>query len=244
MGRRLAPQHAHRPAKARLHHGATGHAYLVYVARAAAAFVSGPVDEPLPPVGVPNFLAVVAAIVHKLHKLCPGDRLRVNFKLRDSDLIRRALVVKCEPFRVIAAQAPAHCRHQHRLARRDRAGHGQLKWRAAGLRQHDQCFALHVFVAQGKAVKVQGPVVLRCFFEQFQRGLQRVQQVPTGRDRVRRFERPAVLGLGLGGVPPEIGTRLNGRQAQHLRLATRAQVALQVAANPPLLKPAGVPERP
>ena len=97
---------------------------------------------------------------------------------------------------------------------------------------------------QAQAVKVQGVIVAIGFFKQLQRAFQRVQQIGAAIGHVRHVQRPARVMRHVVRIPPAVCVGLDGRLAGLRRVATRAPRALQVAANPALLKPGDMAQFP
>ena len=142
------------------------------------------------------------------------------------------------------AQRPRRGRQHHRLGRRDGRRQVDGEGHPLGLGLHHQGLAAEVFMLQGQTVEIQRSVVRNRFVEQLQRALQRLQQVGAGGFGVRQIGGGSpVLGLQAR-VPPGVGLGLDGRQPHGLRRAGRAQVALGVAADPALGKPAGIAGQP
>ena len=142
------------------------------------------------------------------------------------------------------SQRPRRRRQHHRLGRRDGRRQVDGEGHPLGLGLHHQGLAAEVFMLQGQAVEIQRSVVRRRLVEQLQCALQRLQQVGAGGLGVGQVGGGGtVLGLQAR-VPPTVGLGLDGRQPHGLHRAGRAQVALGVAADPALGKPAGITGQP
>ena len=244
----LVAQHAHGCSKTGLHDRATGDANLVHVAWAATAFDRSLIQQPLPARWLPQLRAIVATVIHKLDKLRPTHHLRINLELWHLHLMRRSLVVKRESAvlrpTLPATQLPARGGKQQRFALGHWARCAQAQRQAQRLPHVNQGLAMHVLMKQGEAVKIQRIVVIRRFFQQLQADFQRVQHIGLDAVQVRQFKRPSAVMGHLGRVPQAVGPRFNGSKAGRRRVASASEMALQIACNPPFLKPANMPQLP
>ena len=111
----LIAQHAARLTKTGLHHGATGYANLLNIARRTPAFICSQTSKPLPAISVPKLGPVVATVIDKLNKLRPGHGLSVNLELRHLNHVLWFFIVKSKTGFRVSAHLPQRCRNQHWL---------------------------------------------------------------------------------------------------------------------------------
>ena len=213
------------------------------VARRGAGLGLAPgAGRPWPPARL-----VVATLLDKGQVVLPAQHLGVDRSRRQVDLVCPQLIVEGKGIVGRAAQGPVASGHADGWA-----GFGQgptlPAWvgqrDAQGLGHVDGGLVVHVFMGQAQAVEVQAGGVGMLALKQGQVVGQAIGQALAQGVRVGQRQGPTAGVRHAAGVKQGVGTGPAAGLTRHIRVGGHTAAAVRVARQPPVLKPADVPQLP